>query len=84
MDERQWDALKPQAQRCVRLMRAREGLTTLEAMHAGIGRLSARVLEIRAVFGDESVVTERVAGRGSPYARYVWRGPDTMQTELVA
>ena len=80
VDERQWSRLKPQAQECVRLMRANGGLTNLEAMHAGIGRLSARILEIRSVFGDGSVVTDMSAG----YARYEWRGPECVQVELVA
>lgn len=75
--------LKPQAKTCIRLMRDNGGLTTREAIMAGIGRLSARVMEIRSVYGDDAVPkTWEKTADGRRFARYRWRGPDSVQGEL--
>ena len=73
--------LKPQARKAIRLMRDNGGLTRLEAMHAGIGNLPARVGEIRSAFGDSAV--ESCTTKGKPYVTYRWRGPDSFQLEMV-
>lgn len=81
--ERKPARLSRQSKRAIRLMRERGGLTSLEAMHEGIGRLSARVHEIREAFGHDSIESVTVWQGRKRYTRYVWRGPDSVQGVLL-
>ena len=72
--------LKRQAELALNLLQARGslGLSPREAEElGGIGRLAARVDELRTAYGEGAVMTRLEAnGNGGRHARYYWRvGP---------
>lgn len=77
--------LGEQAQKVLRWMIERGGITRREAMDLGVLNLPARVLDIRTAYGPESVVTEMWPPDGeTTYAVYRFRGFGPAQLSFFA
>lgn len=76
--------LSGQCQRVLSVLVERGSITARDAvnMEPPIYRLAARILELRAAFGDDAVVTVDEKHEGGIHARYVWRGAGDTQQEL--
>ena len=71
-------AMKDSLQKTVKILNERgsQGLTTLEAMHLGIGRLSARVEEMRHLYGMEVADKWEMTPNGARIKRFFLSQPE--------
>jgi hypothetical protein len=74
--------LNEQAQRVLRFMIERGGISRRDGLELGILNVPARVLDIRTAYGPESVRTDMVERDGASFAVYRFVGLTDPQGDL--